>query len=73
MSVDIYTNPYGTTYDIPLCHTNDAVAFNIACHGDECWGCEYDELCWMSYQLTHILMKREVQEHYFTMIYSEGE
>lgn len=67
--VDIFMNEY---FDIS--HTNDLLELGYYCDRSHiCWGCLYEELCWTGYKLYGFLMARELREHYFTMIYSEGE
>lgn len=63
-----------TTYVWPISQTNDLMALAYVCFGhDECWGCIFEDLCWTGYDILGYLLAKEVQKHYFTMIYSEGE
>lgn len=56
--------------------TEDLMRIEYSCQSDSHWGCSYcpyEDECWWSYESCGYLHAREWVEHYFTMIYSEGE
>lgn len=55
--------------------TEDLMRIEYECQkkGRCSYYCPYEDECWWSYKMFGYLHAREWVEHYFTMIYSEGE
>lgn len=55
--------------------TEDLMRIEYYCQSsDYCdYNCPYEDECWWSYESCRYLHATDWMEHYFTMIYSEGE